>query len=156
MTYTACLFRPVALAGQPRRWISTPAAPVSHPRDLTVHWKSGIFAPTGWFSTTKASRLFKYSWNVMSYNSVAFKHLQNVDAVAEFLTWFCPIWNSPQSSSQQLILSPVQQLHDHWFQWQYSEDTGPAGGTPYLHPSRPQGDTTAVIIHPLRTALEHH
>lgn len=104
----------------------------------------------------RQSRLFKYSLNVMGYNSVAFKRLQNVDAGAEFLTWFCPIWNSPQSSSQQLFLSPVQQLHDHWFQWQYGEDTGPAGGTPYLHPSRPQGDTTAVIVHPLRTALEHH
>lgn len=38
-----------------------PAAPVSHLQDLTTRWRSGIFAPTSWFSTTKASQCFKYS-----------------------------------------------------------------------------------------------
>lgn len=131
---------------------STQAAPVSHPQELTVPWKSGIYAPTSWFSTTKveqtatASLMLTYQVggkNAIT-NTILFAPL--LFCSSEFFSnGFVNFWTSSQRRDQQLLHSSIQQLPDQWLQWQHSQNPGPAGGTPHLHPPRPQGDT--VLYH---------
>lgn len=172
-----CSLSDFAIPDQQRLLTSTQAAPVLHPQELTVHWKSGIYAPTRWFSTTKVYQIvtaiitlytkygkYTITWNILQMSPKC-KKTVIVFPVCQLRNWLthypagcellfvcilcvCTFWTSPQCRDQQLFLPPVQQLPDQWLQWQHCEDPGPAGGTPHLHPPWSQGDATPPLCSP--------
>lgn len=113
---TAGWFYTVALAGQQHLSTSTPAAPASRPRDLTARWGSGTFAPTSWFSTTKARRVVKCLILLIQWLSNR-RHLT---------TEFVPcVYRVQQSTEQQSTASPFTRPATSWSlvpvtaQWRY-------------------------------------
>lgn len=72
-----------------RLLISTQVAPTLQPRDLTVHWESGIFVPARWFSTTKVCQVNNNNSN--SKHSTVVSKLQKMTNRITGLC-FCTFW----------------------------------------------------------------